>query len=150
MDDAATNNVHRDDIPTGNTLYILLVEDCPSQALQIQHLFETFSGYRVCIAEDGIEGWKKACDDPPPVLILLDVNLPTLDGFSILSLLKHSDRTAAIPVVMLTGLDRLHDVEHAISLGVDGYLFKDDLFTPQTTDVHVQSTIKQFLKIPLP
>lgn len=97
------------------------------------------------MVDDGLDGWKKVCTDPP-VLILLDINLPTLDGFSILSMLKHSNKTAAIPVVMLTGLDGVHDVEHALSLGADGYLFKDDLFTPQTTETHVQSTVKQFLK----
>jgi DNA-binding response OmpR family regulator len=106
---------------------ILLIEDSPSQALQFQLLLQR-AGYHVCIAGDGAEGWRMACEDLPR-LILLDVDLPTLDGFQILARLKRDRATTSIPVLMLTNREHISNVERAISLGVDGYLFKDDAST---------------------
>ena len=103
---------------------ILLVEDSPSQALQFRLVLER-AGYRVRVVVDGAEGWRVACADRPP-LILLDIDLPTLDGFQILGRLKRDRTTAAIPVLMLTNREHISNVERAITLGADNYLFKDD------------------------
>jgi CheY-like chemotaxis protein len=109
--------------------YILLVEDSPSQALRLKRLIQHYTQYPVEIAHTGIEGWNRA-RALHPLLVLLDINLPTLDGFQILDRLKRNYATATIPVVMLTSYDRIGDVERAIELGADGYLFKEDcLFT---------------------
>jgi CheY-like chemotaxis protein len=61
-----------------------------------------------------------------PDLVLLDVNLPGMDGFAVLEAFKHDEATCQIPVVMLTADDSIHEVERAIELGASGYLFKDD------------------------
>ena len=103
---------------------ILLVEDSPSQALQLRLVLER-AGYRVRVVVDGAEGWRVACADLPP-LILLDIDLPTLDGFQILDLLKRDRVTAAIAVLMLTNREHISNVERALTLGADNYLFKDD------------------------
>ena len=107
-----------------NTYDILLIEDSPSQALQFRLVLQR-AGYRVRVVVDGAEGWRVACADLPK-LILLDIDLPTLDGFQILARLKRDRVTTAIPVLMLTNREHISNVEHAISLGVDDYLFKDD------------------------
>ena len=104
---------------------ILLIEDSPSQALRFMLMLRR-AGYEVQIANDGAEGWRLACSEPPR-LILLDVDLPTLDGFQVLSRLKRGRATAAIPVLMLTNREHVSNVERAIELGADGYLFKDDV-----------------------
>jgi DNA-binding response OmpR family regulator len=104
---------------------ILLIEDSASQSLQLQLLLQR-AGYRVAVAADGASGWRAACDQPPR-LILLDVELPILDGFQVLSRLKRGRQTAAIPVIMLTNRDHVSSVERAIELGVDDYLPKQDL-----------------------
>jgi DNA-binding response OmpR family regulator len=109
----------------GTGLNILLIEDSPSQALQLQLILER-AGYHVAVVTDGAAGWQAACDQLPE-LILLDVELPTLDGFQVLSRLKRSSATAAIPVIMLTNRDHISSVERAIELGVDDYLSKQDV-----------------------
>jgi DNA-binding response OmpR family regulator len=111
--------------PANTGLDILLIEDSPSQALQLQLILER-AGYRVAVVADGAAGWQAACDKLPQ-LILLDVELPTLDGFQVLSRLKRGHATAAIPVIMLTNRDHISSVERAIELGVDDYLPKQDV-----------------------
>jgi CheY-like chemotaxis protein len=103
---------------------ILLIEDSASQALQLQLILQR-AGYRVTLANDGLVGWRAACAQPPR-LILLDVDLPALDGFQVLARLKRDPATANIPVVMLTHREHIDHVERAIALGASDYLFKDD------------------------
>jgi DNA-binding response OmpR family regulator len=109
----------------GTRLDILLVEDSPSQALQLQLMLQR-AGYRVAVAVDGVAGWQVACEQLPR-LILLDVELPSLDGFQVLARLKRGHATADIPVIMLTNRDHISSVERAIELGVDDYLPKQDI-----------------------
>jgi len=116
------NGTHMSD-----TYDILLIEDSPSQALHFQLVLQR-AGYRVRIVADGADGWRVASEDLPQ-LILLDVDLPTLDGFQILARLKRDRATTTIPVLMLTNREHISNVERAISLSVDGYLFKDDAST---------------------
>jgi DNA-binding response OmpR family regulator len=106
-------------------LDILLIEDSASQALQLQLILQR-AGYSVAVAADGAAGWQVACDTQPR-LILLDVELPSLDGFQVLSRLKRGRTTANIPVIMLTNRDHISSVERAIELGVDDYLPKQDM-----------------------
>jgi DNA-binding response OmpR family regulator len=106
---------------------ILLVEDSPSQGLQIQLLLQR-AGFNVHIATDGVQGWRQARSLIPD-LILLDVNLPTLDGFQVLTRLKRDRSTAQIPVIILSTSNHVSDVEHAIALGIDDYWVKGDLMT---------------------
>src|SRR5437867_823404 len=99
-----------------NNIYdILLIEDSPSQALQFRLVLQR-AGSRVRVVVDGAEGWHIACADLPK-LILLDIDLPTLDGFQILARLKRDRVTTAIPVLMLTNREHISNVERAISLG---------------------------------
>ena len=103
---------------------ILLIEDSQSQALSFKLMLER-AGYSVEVAGDGIEGWRQACASNPR-MILLDIDLPSLDGYQVLGRLKRHRRTASIPVVMLTHRDNVTSVQRAIDLGADDYLFKDD------------------------
>jgi len=103
---------------------ILLLEDSPSQALRLR-LILCRAGYWVEIARDGAEGWRQACETSPQ-LILLDVDLPPLSGFQVLSRLKRGRTTAGIPVVMLTDREHIGDVELAFRRGADDYLPKRD------------------------
>jgi len=117
---------------------ILLIEDSPAQALQLQLLIQR-AGYHVAVVADGAAGWRAACDQPPR-LILLDVELPTLDGFQVLQRLKRGRATATIPVVMLTSSEHISCVERAIELGVDDYLPKRD--GPEQLCVVVQQILR--------
>jgi CheY-like chemotaxis protein len=122
---------------------ILLIEDSFSQALRVQLLLQR-QGYHVRIASDGAEGWQKACRELPD-LILLDVNLPTLDGFQVLTRLKFSRATAHIPVVMLARCQYVGTIERALALGAAGYLFKDDCLEREGGPDYLSTMIPRFL-----
>jgi DNA-binding response OmpR family regulator len=112
---------------------ILLIEDSPSQALQFQLILQR-EGYLVHVISDGGDGWRTACADQPR-LILLDVDLPTLDGFQILTRLKRDRSTISIPVLMLTNREHISNIERALELGANDYLFKDDAATQLRSSV---------------
>ena len=79
---------------------VLLVEDSKTQAAQIKETLESV-GLTVRLAYDGPEGLREAVENTPS-LIILDVKLPTMDGFQVCRRLKRNPQTENIPVIMLT------------------------------------------------
>lgn len=79
-------------------------------------------------ALDGEEGIRK-CKEENPDLIILDLVLPTLDGFEVLARIKKDSKLAAIPVVILSNLGQKSEIEHGMKLGAADYLVKAN-FTP--------------------
>ena len=80
-------------------------------------------GYAVTVAENGAEAVAlvaKRCFD----LVVLDVNMPELDGFQVLRTLRKTYSVADLPVIMATARDRNHDVVHALQLGANDYVTK--------------------------
>lgn len=125
---------------------ILLIEDSPSQALRFWLLL-AHAGYDIRIVGDGREGWKRAREEKP-CLILLDLSLPGMHGFQVLSRLKHDRSTADIPVIVLSNDDSVAQVEHALALGANGYLFKAD-YMQKNAGFQLQSEINQILSPPV-
>jgi two-component system, response regulator len=87
----------------------------------------------VQVVEDGAEAleWifcrgRYARENPNvlPRLIFLDIKLPKVDGFEVLEQIKASERTRAIPVVMVTSSREAHDIRRAYALGANSYLVK--------------------------
>lgn len=101
---------------------ILLIED--EAALQ-----KTFGdvlgqeGYNIVGAMDGETGLKMAKTGKPD-LILLDLVLPKMHGFEVLKQLKEDEETKDIPIIVLTNLEAMGDVEKALELGATTYLVK--------------------------
>jgi len=83
----------------------------------------TQEGYEVISALDGELGLKLAKTKNPD-LILLDLILPKVHGFDVLRQLKEDDETKEIPVIVLTNLEGISDIEKAIELGATTYLVK--------------------------
>lgn len=104
-------------------LEVLLVEDSKTQAAQIKETLESV-GLRVRIAYDGPEGLKDAIENPP-ALIILDVKLPTMDGFQICRRLKRNPDTQDIPVIMLTEKSDSKATMSGLRAGADDYIPKD-------------------------
>jgi len=101
---------------------ILFVED--ESALQKtfgDHLRKL--GYDMVTALDGAEGISMA-KLKKPNLILLDLILPKLSGFEVLKKLKEDPETKEIPVIVLTNLEQITDVDRALELGATTYLVK--------------------------
>ena len=81
------------------------------------------SGHSLVMAKDGAHGLKYAVKKKPEA-ILLDINMPGIDGFEVLRRLKKESRTHEIPVCMLTSKGQMSDVEKALGLGASDYITK--------------------------
>jgi len=101
---------------------ILFVEDEPNLQKAISEILVQ-EGYKVFGAADGEEGLKVAQKEKPD-LILLDLILPKKDGFEVLKELKADEKMKSIPVIVLTNLEGVGDVEKALTLGATTYLVK--------------------------
>jgi len=102
---------------------VLLVEDSRTQALRLQ-LELARHGLAVEIAHDGAAGLAAARSQPPDVVVL-DVDLPTIDGYGVCRALKGDPATAPIPIVMLTSRDEAHAALAGLQLGAVDYIPKD-------------------------
>ncbi len=97
-------------------------------------------GYNVVQAIDGEEGVKKAKEEKPDI-ILLDLILPGIDGFEVLSRIKAEANLVAIPVIILSNLGQKEDIEKGLKLGANDYLIKAH-FTPGEIIEKIQSILK--------
>ena len=101
---------------------ILLADDAQIfRRLEEEHL--RHFGYRFLHAKDGAEALKLAIDELPD-LILLDIQMPVMDGIQVLQFLKKDDRTKDIPVVVVSTIGRAQDEELVRKGGADAFLSK--------------------------
>ena len=98
---------------------ILLVEDNLENRDMLSRRL-TRRGYAICIALDGVEALSVARAEKPD-LILLDMNLPILDGWQAAAQLKASPETRAIPIIALTAHAMAGDRDRALKAGCDDY-----------------------------
>jgi putative two-component system response regulator len=101
---------------------VLVIEDDASNRVLLQNLLER-AGYRAETAADGPSGLAAAFDIAPD-LMLLDVQLPGMDGLEICRRLRADPRTVALPVVLLTGRTSVEDVVAGLDAGADDFLGK--------------------------
>jgi len=101
---------------------ILIVEDNEKNRRLLKDLLE-YHGYEISEAEDGLAG-VRAAQEHHPDLILMDIQMPVLDGFSALQVLRELEATKAIKVLALTSFAMIGDQERIIKAGFDGYLSK--------------------------
>ena len=100
---------------------ILIVDDDP---LNVDYLEQALDGlgYKTLIATNGQEALDQVAAAPD--LILLDVIMPVMDGFTVCRLLKAQEETRLIPIVMMTALDAVADRITGIKAGADDFLTK--------------------------
>src|SRR5262249_31871141 len=101
---------------------ILIVDDEPFNVDYLEQELEDL-GYRTVSARDGKQALELVAADPPD-LILLDVMMPVMDGFTACRLLKSRDDTRLIPIVIMTALDGIDDRIKGIEAGADDFLTK--------------------------
>ena len=102
--------------------HLLVVDDSPTmRVLQRARLEE--EGYQVTTARDGAEGLELFLRGEHD-LIIMDVEMPNIDGFGLTAAVRGADRRADVPIVMVTGLAGPEDRARAIRAGVDRYLVK--------------------------
>ena len=102
-------------------------------------------GHQVIQAYDGIKGFA-LCKQELPALVILDVMMPDVDGFTVAQRIRKNDETKDIPILMLTALSQLNDKVNGFNIGVDDYLVKP--FEMQELEVRVRALLKRTNQIP--
>jgi len=101
---------------------VLVVEDDVANRALLTHML-TRAGYEAIAVADGRDGLRAALDDKPD-LLLLDVELPGMNGFDICRALRADPRTVALPIILLTGRGAIGDVVAGLDAGADDFLRK--------------------------
>jgi len=106
----------------GSRPKILHVEDNPENRMLVRAILEA-EGYTIIDAEDGLTGIEAAIREEP-ALILLDVNLPAVDGYEVVSIIKSFPAFATTPIIAVTAYAMEGDRQRSLVAGCDGYIQK--------------------------
>lgn len=101
----------------------ILVVDDEELTTELAKTFLEKHGFHVIIAADGEKGLEMA-EVENPDLILLDVMLPTMDGFAVCKLLKENEKFTDTPILMFTARGLSSDIEKGETVGADEYIVK--------------------------
>ena len=101
---------------------ILIVDDAQTDRAQLERIVSE-AGHQALLAESGAQAIECAKRDKPD-LILMDVNMPDMDGFATTRKLKADDATKAIPIVFVTGKNQKADIAWGQMLGAKAYVGK--------------------------
>jgi CheY-like chemotaxis protein len=136
---------------------ILLVEDDAGHALLIEkNLRRAGIANNIITLDDGQkavdfllkQGDYSGDDHPAPLLILLDLNLPVLNGYQVIEIIKHDDRTKQIPIVVLTTTDNPHEVSRCYELGCNVYVTKPVEYEQFSDAIRTLGLFLSVVKIP--
>jgi CheY-like chemotaxis protein len=116
---------------------ILYIEDNEQNLYLVQFILEKH-GFQVHAARDGQEGVETAAAQQPD-LILLDIQLPKMDGYAVARQLRANPVLAGIPIIAVTSYAMAGDPEKALAAGCDGYIEK-----PINPDTFLEQ-VKQYL-----
>jgi len=138
-------------------LTILLVEDDRGHARLIEkNLRRADVTNNIIIVNDGQqaldylhgEGKYDGIEPPKPLLVLLDLNLPVLDGYQVLERMKADVRTQRIPVIILTTTDSIREVSRCYNLGCSLYMTKPVDYKQFSGAIHKLASFLSFVTIP--
>jgi DNA-binding response OmpR family regulator len=112
--------------------FVVIIED----DAMISSMYKTkldASGFEVMISDNGADGLELVKKEKPDI-ILLDIILPQLDGFSVLEAIKADEKTKKIPVLILTNLGTEEDIDKGKKLGALDYIVKANLTPAEVID----------------
>lgn len=118
---------------------ILVVEDNETNMYLIHYIL-TRAGFQVCKASNGEEG-VAAAESELPDLVLMDIQLPGIDGLEATRRIRSSQKLASVPIVALTAHAMTGDREKVMGAGCDGYIEKP--INPET----LLDTLKKHLEV---
>ncbi len=120
------------------TQSVLIVDDEP-MARTLLRLMLVRAGFNVSEAEDGFDALDKVRKNRPDV-ILLDVMMPGMDGFSVCERLRNDAETAALPIIMLSAKTDLASINRGLRVGATVYLTKP--ISPEDLTRHVHEVLE--------
>lgn len=118
---------------------ILVVDDDEIMRSALKRILEG-EGYKVLLAEDGLE-LSKVLETTRLDLVLLDVNLPWVDGFELCRIIKGHHSLKNVPLILVSGRKEKEDVEKGFEMGADDYVTK-----PFDIDYMIEVINKRLLK----
>ena len=140
-----------------NDKQIMLIEDNPDDRDLTIRAFKKhniLNPVTVTVAGNGAEALSMLLGDDRdqgnPALILLDLNLPKVEGFEVLRRIRADQRTRIVPVLVLTSSKAEEDIRTAYDLGANGYIRKPVAFSEFSEAVHAISLFWLFLNQPPP
>lgn len=101
----------------------ILIADDNEQNCELLEAFLIGGDYEIAMAFDGQETIDKVAEFSPD-LILLDIMMPRMSGYEVCKQLKEHEATAGIPILMVTALNEMGDIEKAVAAGCDDFLTK--------------------------
>jgi DNA-binding NarL/FixJ family response regulator len=127
------------DASVGNQKKLLLIDDDPNLILLVKDYLE-FRGYEVITAENGREALE-VLEGSAPDMIICDVMMPEMDGYSLVSTIRSEPKTSWIPVLFLSAKGQSQDRVKGLNIGADVYMVKP--FEPEELVAQVESSLKQ-------
>lgn len=118
---------------------LLLIDDDPNLILLVKDYLE-FRGYEVITAENGQEALEVLQKETPD-MIICDVMMPQMDGYSLVEHVRKDPRTSWIPVLFLSAKGQSQDRVKGLNTGADVYMVKP--FEPEELVAQVESSLKQ-------
>jgi len=122
-----------------NQKRLMLVDDDPNLILLVKDYLE-FRGYEVTSASNGVEALENL-EKEVPDLIVCDVMMPGMDGYTLVQHIRENPRTSWIPVLFLSAKGQSQDRVKGLNTGADVYLVKP--FEPEELVAQVESSLKQ-------
>jgi DNA-binding NarL/FixJ family response regulator len=123
----------------GEQKRLLLIDDDPNLIMLVKDYLE-FRGYEVLTAENGREGLE-ALEQSTPDMIICDVMMPEVDGYSFVKQVREEPKTSWIPVLFLSAKGQSQDRVKGLNTGADVYMVKP--FEPEELVAQVESSLKQ-------
>jgi DNA-binding NarL/FixJ family response regulator len=123
----------------GEQKRLMLVDDDPNLILLVRDYLE-FRGYDVVTAENGVIALE-ILDDELPDLMICDIMMPEMDGYSLVKKIREDPRTVRIPVLFLSAKGQSQDKVKGLNTGADVYIVKP--FEPEELVAQVESSLRQ-------
>ena len=123
----------------------ILVIDDDTAIIELIKVNLELAGHEVMQAYDGTTGFA-LCKQEMPALVVLDVMMPEVDGFTVAQRIRKNENTKEIPILMLTALSQINDKVKGFNIGVDDYLVKP--FEMEELQVRVRALLKRTRQIP--
>jgi len=123
---------------------VLIVDDSPVMVNTLSSILSS-QGFRVATCDDGETGWKHLMAGtrgkvPMPDVLLLDLNMPGVDGLTLLGRIRKEEQLARLPVIIITAETDLKTRTKALGAGADDYLSKPVELSDLLTRVRACST----------
>lgn len=144
-------------MPNSQEVEIVMIEDDSGHAMLIEkNLRRAGIMNTITHIENGREAVEYLCregqyenkDLPSALLILLDLNLPEMDGFQVLEKIKSDQRTKLIPVIILTTTDNPREVERAYEMGCNVYITKPVEYNNFAESINKLGLMLAVVKVP--